>query len=74
MKNKFCLVVALLLFSFFSSETFSMINTGHKQISGMASQKFDNYYVRVLVNGEWWMYVYSDPGGTVLIDRYKIEE
>jgi len=76
MKYKFFLVVAIVVLHllYFSSETFSKINISYKQITGMSSHVYENTYVRVLVDGQWWMYVYSDPGGTVLIDRYKIEE
>ncbi|MEO6695734.1 MAG: hypothetical protein ABIY50_08340 [Ignavibacteria bacterium] len=77
MKYKFFLFVASLIInlSFISSEIFSKSNVCDNQTSiKVSSQKFENRYVRVLVNGVWWMYVYSGPGGTVLIDRYKIEE
>jgi len=76
MNYKIFLVVALLVLhlSFFSSYTFSKVSTGNKQLVGMSSHAYENIYVRVLVNGQWWMYVYSGPGGTVLIDRYQIEE
>ncbi len=67
-------ITLVLQVSFFSSKTFSKSNTNYKPITELSSQEYENTYVRVLINGQWWMYVYGGSGGTVLIDRYKIEE